>query len=64
MTSTRVAASESLDDHFAGSGEGFLAMFREYCKNPAKERVLGGAEMVEDVRQRLRRCRRLAPARG
>lgn len=26
-------------------------MFREYCKNPAQEGVLGRAEMVEDLRQ-------------
>jgi hypothetical protein len=44
-----VPTSESLDDHFAGLREGFLTVLCENCKNPAQERVLGRAEMLEHV---------------
>src|SRR5918994_6187674 len=53
-SSTRVAASKSLDDHFAGFREGFLSMFRKDGQHPAQERILSRAEMVEDVREAFR----------
>jgi hypothetical protein len=46
-----VATSESLDDHFAGLREGFLTVLCEDGKNSAQEGVLGGAEVVENVRE-------------
>src|SRR4030095_15156426 len=47
IVATRVAASEPFENHFAGLGEGFLAMFREYREDSAQERVLRRTEMVE-----------------
>ena len=52
-SSTCLAAPESLDYHFARSGEGFLSMRREYRKHAAQKRILGGAEMVEDIGETL-----------
>jgi hypothetical protein len=46
-----VAASESLNDHLAGLGEGFLPMFGKDGEHPAQERVLGRAEMVKQIRK-------------
>jgi hypothetical protein len=44
-----VTTSESLDDHFAGLREGFLTVLCEDGKNPAQERILGRAEVLEDI---------------
>src|SRR5687768_15482544 len=53
-SSTRVAASKSLDDHFAGFGEGFLSMRRKDGQDPAQERILSRAAVVEDARESFR----------
>src|SRR6186713_1117322 len=49
IVSTRVAASEPFENHFARLGEGFLAVFREYREHSAQERVLSRTEMVEHL---------------
>jgi hypothetical protein len=51
-----MSAPEPLDYHFARPGERFLSMVGENRQHPVQERVLSGAQMVEDVRESL--CRR------
>src|SRR5688500_11184055 len=67
-SSTRVAASESLYDHLARLHERVLSMLGKDGQHAAQERILRGAEVVENAgetvgaRRRARRCRCPCPS--